>query len=59
MKKRGSRSEVWNSKAQKTAGGLTKADLFERNGKIISKKCSELAKKNKDRLKQFCFKNKE
>ena len=59
MKKRGTRLEVWNSKAEKTAGGLSKDDLFERNGRIISKKCSELGKKNKKRLKQFAFKNKE
>ena len=37
----GSREDVWNSKAYKTTGGLTKLDLIlNHNGKIVSKKKS-------------------
>ena len=44
-KKRGTRMEVWLGIADKTAGGLTKADLFEgRSGAIISKRASEASK---------------
>ena len=41
---RGSKQEVWNGTAHKTAGGLTKADLvLSKKGKPVSKKQSEAA----------------
>ena len=41
---RGSKQEVWNGTAHKTAGGLTKADLvLSKGGKPVSKKQSEAA----------------
>ena len=41
---RGSKQEVWNGTAQRTAGGLTKADLvLSKGGKPVSKKQSEAA----------------
>ena len=37
--KRGTRRQVWNGKAEKTAGGLTKDDLDKnKRGRIVSKK---------------------
>jgi hypothetical protein len=37
--KRGTRRQVWNGTAEKTAGGLTKADLEKnKRGRIVSKK---------------------
>ena len=41
---RGSKQEVWNGTAHKTAGGLTKADLvLSKKGKPVSKRQSEAA----------------
>lgn len=46
-KKVGSKLEVWNRVAEKTAGGLKIVDLVKnKRGKIVSKKQSESAKKN-------------
>jgi hypothetical protein len=37
--RRGTRRQVWNGKAEKTAGGLTKDDLDKnKRGRIVSKK---------------------
>ena len=45
----GSRAEVMHDTASKTAGNLTKSDLKKNKyGKIVSKKASNLAKKNKN-----------
>ena len=41
----GSREEVWIGEALMTRGLLKKADLLEKNGKIISKKISEASSK--------------
>ena len=42
----GSRAQVFNGNAKKTAGGLKKSDLFkDEAGRIRSKKASEAAKK--------------
>ena len=47
MKSVGSRAEVFHETAKKTAGGLTKNDLFRgKDGRIKSKRASALAKKN-------------
>ena len=43
VKSKGSRLEVWTGKALKTTGGLTKADLKMRNGRIISVRKSNQA----------------
>ena len=41
---RGSKQEVWDGSALKTAGGLTKADLvLSKKGKPVSKRQSEAA----------------
>ena len=41
---RGSKQEVWNGAAQRTAGGLTKADLvLSKKGKPVSKRQSQAA----------------
>ena len=41
---RGSKQEVWNGTAHKTAGGLRKAELvLSKRGKPVSKKQSEAA----------------
>ena len=48
----GTRLQVMNKKAKKTAGGLRKKDLKWKNGKIISKKASKSAKKTKNFLKK-------
>ena len=43
----GSRSQVMRGTANKTSGGLTKSQLkYNKQGKIVSKKASALAKKN-------------
>lgn len=45
--KRGSKEEVYNGVAEKTAGGLCKADLcVNSRGKIVSKKKHELGQQN-------------
>ena len=46
-KKFGSRADVWDGISTMTRGGLTKEDLvMSKNGKLVSKKKSEIAKKN-------------
>jgi hypothetical protein len=40
----GDRSDVFSGRALMTKGGLKKEDLFEKNGKYVSKKMSENAK---------------
>ena len=41
---RGSKQEVWNGNAQRTAGGLTKADLIlNKQGKPVSERQSRAA----------------
>jgi hypothetical protein len=40
----GDRNDVYNGRALMTKGGLKKDDLFEKNGKFVSKKMSENAK---------------
>ena len=43
------RLRVWKGELKKTSGGLTKDDLIKnKRGKIVSKRKSEAAKKNKD-----------
>lgn len=39
----GTRKEVWRQKAYRTIGGLTKSDLIQRKGRIVSKKASDVA----------------
>ena len=43
----GSRAQVWHGTAHETTGGLKKVDLKMHNGRIVSKKKSELAKTQK------------
>tara|TARA_R110002074_G_scaffold5054_1_gene24878 strand:+ start:51 stop:386 length:336 start_codon:yes stop_codon:yes gene_type:complete len=43
----GSRAQVWHGTAYKTAGGLKKVDLKMHNGRLVSKKKSELARSQK------------
>ena len=43
----GSRAQVWHGTAYKTSGDLKKSDLKMHNGRIVSKKKSELAKSQK------------
>ena len=44
----GSRAQVWHGTAYKTSGGLRKSDLkMNKHGRIVSKKMSSSAKKNK------------
>lgn len=45
MRKYGSRQDVFEGVCQMTRGGLTKDDLIFKNGKLVSKKKSEAAKK--------------
>ena len=48
----GSRAQVMHGNALKTAGGLTKDKLkYNKQGKIVSKKMSQLAKKENRLLK--------
>ena len=43
------RQRVWKGELKKTTGGLRKQDLIKnKRGKIVSKKKSEAARKNKD-----------
>ena len=44
----GTRAQVWHGTADRTSGGLTKNDLFMKNGRIRSKRASRSAKKNKN-----------
>ena len=46
MKTTGSRAEVWHGNAKKTRGGLTRKDLFMKNGRIKSKRASKRAKRS-------------
>ena len=47
LKSIGSRAQVMHENAKKTSGGLTKSQLkYNKQGKIVSKKASALAKKN-------------
>jgi len=47
MKSVGSRASVMHGNAKKTSGGLTKAQLkYNKQGRIVSRKASTLAKKN-------------
>jgi len=49
----GTRDEVWNCKAYKTSGGLTKSDfVLNQRGKIVSKKKS-VTEIELDRFKQY------
>ena len=48
MRTVGSRCQVWNRTAKRTSGGLTKKELFKKNGRIRSKKASRKAKQNKN-----------
>ena len=58
MKTIGSRAEVWHGTAKKTSGGLLKKDLKKnKRGKIVSKKMSNRAKKEK-RLEKAGYKTK-
>ena len=43
----GSRAQVMNGTAHKTSGGLEKKDLKYNNGRIVSRKLSAAAKKNR------------
>jgi hypothetical protein len=43
----GSRAQVWHSTAHQTPGGLKKSDLKMANGRLVSRKKSELAKTQK------------
>jgi len=46
MNRIGNRKDVMNGLAKKTSGGLKKRDLkYNKNGKIVSKKMSKIAKK--------------
>ena len=54
----GSRAEVWHGTAKKTSGGLLKKDLkMNKRGRIVSKKMSNRAKKDK-RLEKAGYKTK-
>ena len=44
----GTRAQVWHGTADRTAGGLTKKDLFMKNGRIRSKRASRSAKNNQN-----------
>ena len=48
MKTEGTRAEVMHGTARRTSGGLTKGDLkYNKSGRIVSKKKSQQAKKDK------------
>ena len=56
----GTREQVWNGEAQRTRGGLTKEGLIKnKRGKLVSKKRSELAAKNVERLIKYQYKKKD
>jgi hypothetical protein len=49
VSKYGSRTKVMHGYCEMTAGGLRKEDLcYNSSGKIVSKKCSEVARKNRN-----------
>ncbi len=41
----GTRREVWDGRKRATSGGLTKKDLKEKNGRLVSKEASAAAAK--------------
>jgi hypothetical protein len=43
----GSRAQVWHGTAHQTPGGLKKSDIKMANGRLVSRKKSELAKTQK------------
>ena len=48
----GSRAQVMHGTAKKTSGGLTKSQLkYNKQGKIVSKKASQSAKKSNNLVK--------
>ena len=52
MERIGTRCKVMHGKALQTTGGLTKKDLkYNKNGEIVSKKVSDIAKKEKRLIK--------
>ena len=54
----GSRAQVMHGTAKKTTGGLTKSQLkYNKQGKIVSKKASALAKKNNRLVKAGVVEN--
>ena len=56
----GTREEVWAGTKERTRGGLTKDDLIKnKRGKIVSKKRSEMARKNVERLSKYQYKKKD
>lgn len=56
MLRKGSRAQVWHGTALKTSGGLKKSDLLmNKNGRIVSKKKHNTAKKEK-RLEKAGYK---
>lgn len=58
MKKRGTKTEVFNGLAEKTSGGLKKSDLIQnKRGNIVSKKRSEQGSKQFKNIEPF-IKNK-
>jgi hypothetical protein len=58
MKTVGTRAEVMHGAAQKTSGGLTKRDLiYNKSGRIVSKKMSQQAKRSK-RLEKAGYRTK-
>lgn len=58
MKNEGSRAEVMHGKAMRTSGGLTKKELkYNKQGRIVSKKKSQIAKQDK-RLEKAGYKTK-
>jgi hypothetical protein len=42
----GSRAQVWHGTCDRTSGGLTKSDLMMKDGRIISRRKSEAARRN-------------
>jgi hypothetical protein len=51
----GSRAQVWHKTAYKTAGGLTRDKLLmNKNGRVVSKKKHNFAKKDK-RLQKYGY----
>jgi len=60
VKKRGSKDDVWNGRAEKTKGGLVKSDLIEnKRGKIVSKRKYERGLKQIQHLIKHNLKRKE
>jgi hypothetical protein len=55
----GDRGQVFNGSALMTRGGLTKEDLFEKNGRYVSKKMSENAKLRNNFVKKVPLQEKQ